>query len=378
MKLYEYQARDLLAAAGIAVPPGKVARSSEEAAAAAAELGLPVVLKAQVLVGGRGKAGGVKLARTGQEVRARAGEILALRIKEVPVGRLLVVKAVDIRREYYLGLTVDRAARKAVAIVSASGGVDIEELAAREPQAILTAHLDPQSGPDPAALARLLERAFAPAQAAAALQTLLAMHELFRAKDASLVEINPYAELADGSLLAADAKVVLDDNGLAKHPELEGYRNAEEYSAEETAARAAGLSFVSLEGDIGCIVNGAGLAMATMDQIKLFGGAPANFLDVGGSSSPEKVLTALNILRANPRLKAVLVNIFGGITRCDDIARGFVTAKKKLGIGVPIVIRLVGTNEDEGAEILRGEGIAVHRDLVSAVKEAVKRSGERA
>ena len=372
MKLYEYQARELLTAAGIPVPPGEVAGSPEEAARAAERLGLPVVLKAQVLAGGRGKAGGVKSARTLEEVRARAREILSLSIKDVPVRLLLVVKAVDIRREYYLGLTVDRSAKKTVAIVSASGGVDIEEV--REPQAILTTHIDPQSGPDQAALARLLTRAFPPARAAEALQTLLALYGLFRAKDASLVEVNPYAELADGSLLAADAKVVLDDNGLPKHPELEGYRNAEEYSEEETAARAAGLSFVSLDGDIGCIVNGAGLAMATMDQIKLFGGAPANFLDVGGSSSPEKVLTALNILRANPRLKAILINIFGGITRCDDIARGILIARRQADLTVPMVIRLIGTNQKEGAALLAGEGLAALEDMSEAVKKVLEAS----
>jgi succinyl-CoA synthetase beta subunit len=372
MKLYEHQARELLAAAGLPVPPGKVAHSPEEAVAAAGELGLPVVLKAQVLVGGRGKAGGVKLARSLEEVRARAREILALTIKGVPVRRLLAVKAVDIRKEYYLGLTVDRSAKKTVAIVSASGGVDIEELAAREPQAILKAHLDPRGGPDQAILGRLLDRAFPPAQAPAALQALLALYELFLAKDASLVEVNPFAQLADGSLVAADAKVVLDDNGLAKHPELEGYRNAEEYSAEETAARAAGLSFVSLEGDIGCIVNGAGLAMATMDQIKLFGGSPANFLDVGGSSSPEKVLTALNILRANPRLKAVLVNIFGGITRCDDIARGILIARRQAELRLPLVIRLIGTNQKEGAALLAAEGLTALEDMSEAVKKVLR------
>jgi len=373
MKLYEHQARDLLSAAGIPVPPGKVAQSPEEALGAARELGLPVMLKAQVLVGGRGKAGGVKQARTLEEVRARAREILSLRIKEVPVRRLLVVKAADIRREYYLGLTVDRTARKAVAIVSASGGVDIEELAVREPQAILTAHIDPR-GPDQAELGRLLARVFPPAQAPAALRTLSALYELFRAKDASLVEINPYAELSDGSLLAVDAKVILDDNGLARHPELEAYRNAEEYSAEETAARAAGLSFVSLEGDIGCIVNGAGLAMATMDQIKLFGGAPANFLDVGGSSSPEKVLTALNILRGNPRLKAILINIFGGITRCDDIARGILIARRQADLRLPLVIRLIGTNQKEGAALLAGEGLTALEDMSEAVRKVLEES----
>jgi succinyl-CoA synthetase beta subunit len=372
MKLYEHQARELLSAAGIPLAPGKVADSPEEAAQAARELGLPVMLKAQVLVGGRGKAGGVKMARSPEEVRARSREILSLRIKEVPVRRLLVVKAVDIRREYYLGLTVDRTAKKVVAIVSASGGVDIEELAAREPQAILKAHLDPLGGPDRAELGRLLARAFPPAQASAALRTLLALYELFRAKDASLVEINPYAELADGSLLAADAKIVLDDNGLARHPELEAYRNAEEYSAEETAARAAGLSFVSLDGDIGCIVNGAGLAMATMDLIKLFGGAPANFLDVGGSSSPEKVLTALNILRGNPRLKATLVNIFGGITRCDDIARGILIARRQADLRLPMVIRLVGTNQQEGAALLAGEGLTALEDMSEAVRKVLE------
>jgi succinyl-CoA synthetase beta subunit len=372
MKLYEYQARELLAASGIPVPPGEVADSPEQAVEAARKLGLPVVLKAQVLAGGRGKAGGVKLARSPEEVRARAREILSLRIKDVAVRRLLAVRAVEIRKEYYLGLTVDRSAKKTVAIVSASGGVDIEELAAREPQAILTAHIDPQSGPDQAALARLLDRVFPAGRSSAALQTLLALYGLFRSKDASLVEVNPYAELADGSLLAADAKVVLDESGLAKHPELEGYRNAEEYSAEETAARAAGLSYVSLEGDIGCIVNGAGLAMATMDQIKLFGGSPANFLDVGGSSSPEKVLTALNILRSNPRLKAILINIFGGITRCDDIARGILIARRQADLPLPMVIRLVGTNQKEGAALLAGEGLEALEDMSEAVKKVLE------
>jgi succinyl-CoA synthetase beta subunit len=372
MKLYEHQARDLLSAAGIPVPPGKVARDPEEAVDAARELGLPVVLKAQVLVGGRGKAGGVQPARTLEEVRARAGEILSLRIKEVPVRRLLVVKSVDIRKEYYLGLTVDRTARKAVVIVSASGGVDIEELAARQPQAILKAHIDPRGGPERMELQGLLARAFPPAQVIEALRTLFSLYELFRAKDASLVEINPYAELADGSLLAADAKIVLDDNGLARHPELEAYRNEEEYSAEETAARAAGLSFVGLEGDIGCIVNGAGLAMATMDMIQLFGGAPANFLDVGGSSSPEKVLTALNILSNNPRLKAVLVNIFGGITRCDDIARGILIARRQADLRLPMVIRLIGTNQQEGAALLAGEGLTALEDMSEAVRKVLE------
>jgi succinyl-CoA synthetase beta subunit len=374
MKLYEYQARELLTEAGLAVPPGAVTNTPEEAALAAQELGLPVVIKAQVLVGGRGKAGGVKIARTPQEAAGRAREILALRIKEVPVARVLVVKAVDIRKEYYLGVTVDRSAKKPVVIASASGGVDIEELSIREPEKIFTLHLDPQTDPRDTELRGFLERVFPAGQVDSALGTLRSLYALFLAKDCSLVEINPLAELADGSLLAADAKVVLDDNGLAKHPELEGYRNAEEYSEEETTARAAGLAFVSLEGDIGCIVNGAGLAMATMDLIKLFGGAPANFLDVGGSSSPEKVLTALNILRKNPRLRAILINIFGGITRCDDIARGILIARRQADLYVPLVIRLVGTNQKEGTELLAREGLTAMEDMTHAVKAVLAAS----
>jgi succinyl-CoA synthetase beta subunit len=372
MKLYEYQARELLAEAGIPFPPGAVVDHPEDAARAAQELGLPVVIKAQVLVGGRGKAGGVKIARTAEEASARAREILALRIKEVPVTRVLVVKAVDIRREYYLGVTVDRTVKKPVVIASASGGVDIEELALREPAKILTFHIDPLAGPREKDLLGFLTRIWPAAQAQTAQRVLLSMYRLFKAKDCSLVEINPYAELSDGSMLAADAKVILDDSGLVKHPELEGYRNVEEYSPEETAARAAGLAYVSLAGDIGCIVNGAGLAMATMDLIKLFGGQPANFLDVGGSSSPEKVLTALNILRQNPRLKAILINIFGGITRCDDIARGILIARRQADLHLPLVIRLIGTNQKEGTELLAREGLQALEDMSQAVKAVLE------
>ena len=368
MKLYEYQARELLGEAGIPISAGRVADSAEQAARAAAELGPPVVIKAQVLAGGRGKAGGVKIAHSVEEAGLRAREILALRIKEIPVARVLVAKAVDIRKEYYLGITVDRSAKKPVLISSASGGVDIEELAIREPQQILTLQLDPQAAPRKPGLRRFLTRVFPDSQVEEALGLVIRLYRLFQANDCSLVEINPLAELADGSLMAADAKIVLDDNGLFKHPELEGYRNAEEYSEDETAARAAGLAFVGLDGDIGCIVNGAGLAMATMDLIKLFGGEPANFLDVGGSSSPEKVLTALNILRKNPRLKAILINIFGGITRCDDIARGILIARAQADLNVPLVIRLIGTNQKEGAELLAREGLAALEDMSQAVK----------
>ncbi len=377
MKIHEYQARELLAQYGIPIPPGNVAKTPAEARAIAAEIGARVVVKAQVLVGGRGKAGGVKLADTPQAAEARAREILALTIKELPVEKVLVAKAIDIKKEFYISVTLDRSRKRAVLIGSAAGGVEIEELAVREPEKILMQEIDPIAGLDDATLsaycARLLPSAKAAAQAA---DTFRKMYRLFIEKDCSLVEVNPYAELADGGLVAADAKINFDDNGLFLHPEIEALRNPEEYSADEIAARASGLSFVSLDGDIGCIVNGAGLAMATMDIIKLFGGNPANFLDVGGSSNPEKVLNALRILTGNPKIRAILINIFGGITRCDDIANGIVMAKHKLDMRLPLVIRLIGTNEREGREILKKEGLAAAESLSEAVKIVVARSRE--
>ena len=375
MKIHEYQARQLLEDYGVPVPPAQVASDPEEAVRAAAAIGLPVVIKAQVLVGGRGKAGGVKLAATEAEVRERSEAILALTIKDIPVEKVLVAKAVEIRKEYYLGVTIDRAARRAVLILSAAGGVDIEELAVREPEKILTVPFDPLAGPAEAELRKVLAKAFARTQLDQALAVVLAMYRLLKDKDCSLVEINPFAEVAGGSLVAADAKINFDDNGLAKHPELESYRNAEEYSPEEIEAKAAGLSFVSLEGDIGCIVNGAGLAMATMDLIKLFGGQPANFLDVGGSSNPEKVLTALRILTRNERLRAILINIFGGITRCDDIAKGILMAREQIQLPVPLVIRLIGTNQKEGREILEQAGLEAAEQMTDAVRRVLAAAG---
>jgi succinyl-CoA synthetase beta subunit len=371
MKIHEYQARELLAEYGIPIPPGRVAASPEEAVQAAAAIGLPVVIKAQVLVGGRGKAGGVKLAAAEDEVREKAQEILGLKIKEIPVEKVLVVKAVDIRKEYYLGITVDRGAKKVVCILSAAGGVDIEELAVREPEKILTAAFDPLKGPGEAEVRKLLGKAFPKSQLDQALATVLAMYRLLKEKDCSLVEINPYVQVGEGELMAADAKIIFDDNGLPKHPELEHLRNSEEYSPEEIEAKAAGLSFVSLDGDIGCIVNGAGLAMATMDLIKLFGGQPANFLDVGGSSSPQKVLTALQILTRNKKLRAILINIFGGITRCDDIAKGILMAREQIDLPVPLVIRLIGTNQKEGRAILEQAGLAAAEEMTDAVRKVL-------
>ncbi|MBN2551533.1 MAG: ADP-forming succinate--CoA ligase subunit beta [Spirochaetales bacterium] len=374
MKIHEYQARELLQAYGVPVPPGQVARSGREAAVIAGEIGLPVVIKAQVLVGGRGKAGGVRIARTAREAREAAEQILALTIKDIPVEAVLVAGAVDILKEYYLGATVDRATKKVVCIVSAAGGVDIEELAVKEPEKILKHYIDPLRGPDDGELREFLSAAFAKELLDQAAEALGNLYRLLIEKDCSLVEINPYAQIGDGTLIAADAKINFDDNGLPKHPDVEALRSAEEYSPEEIEAREAGLSFVSLDGDIGCIVNGAGLAMATMDLIKLFGGRPANFLDVGGSSSPRKVLTALRILTRNQSLKAILINIFGGITRCDDIAKGILIAREQIDLPVPLVIRLIGTNEKEGRALLEQAGLEAASEMTGAVRKVLERA----
>jgi len=378
VKIHEYQAKAFLKEYGVPVPEGRAVATPEEAGAAAQSIGCPVMVKAQVLVGGRGKAGGVKMARTVEEAEARAREILGMKIKGIVVQKVLVASAVDIAAEFYLSLTVDRAARAIQCIASASGGMEIEEIAKTQPDRIVTFSVPASRGLDRKAHFQELSRAFAPsAVAEQAWKILGEIYRLFTEKDCLLVEINPCAQTPAGTLVAADAKVIFDDNALYKHPELETCRSPEEYSADEMDARAAGLSFVSLEGTIGCIVNGAGLSMATMDLIKHFGGSPANFLDVGGSSNPQKVLNALRIILKNPRVTAVLINIFGGITRCDDIARGILMAREKLSLPVPLVIRLIGTNEKEGRAILAAAGIDAYDDLTTAVKGVVARAQEK-
>ena len=379
MKLYEYQGRELFRAYGIPCVEGAVVATPEEAAEAAVALGGPVVIKAQVLAGGRGKAGGVKLAGSPEEAGTHAENILGLTIKGIPVERLLVVPAADIEKEYYVGLTVDRNAKALTLMVSAEGGVDIEALAETRPEAIKMLRIAPADGLDDNELSVFLAPLFPTealaTQAAAAVKGLF---RLFIENDCSLAEINPYAQVAPGEMQALDSKVVLDDNGLVKHPELEALRNSEEYSADEIKARAAGLSYVSMDGEIGCIVNGAGLAMGTMDLIKHFGGTPANFLDVGGSSNPDKVLNALEIITGNPRVRAILINIFGGITRCDDIARGLVMATEQMDLKLPMVIRLIGTNDREGRELLDKAGLASFEDLSDSVKRVVALAAESA
>jgi len=372
VNLHEYQARALLRAAGIPMLEGDVAGSPEEAEAVARSLGGPVVVKAQVHAGGRGKAGGVKLAATPAEARQHASRILALTIKGLPVRKVLVVPAAEIASESYVGLILDREAQRPVFMVSAAGGVDIEEVAARTPEKISRLAVDPRYGLFPhqaLGLALTLYRDFSQVKATAKIMQQLG--RAFVENGASLAEINPLATTPDGRVLALDAKIVIDDNELDRRPDLAALRDESAEAPSEVAARRAGLTYIQLDGNVGCVVNGAGLAMATMDLVKYYGGAPANFLDIGGSSNPEKVVNALRILTSDPQVKAILFNIFGGITRTDDVAKGIVTTLGQLEVRVPIVIRLTGTNEQEAIRILRNAGMTALSDMDQAVQQAV-------
>jgi succinyl-CoA synthetase beta subunit len=364
MNLHEYQGKELFAAYGIPVIPGRVAESPEEVKAAAKSVGGAVVVKAQVHAGGRGKAGGVKLADNPDQAAEVAIAIFKLRIKGWPVKKVLVAKAAEIASEAYFAITLDREARRHVVIASASGGVDIEEVAAKTPDRIVRRHLPP--GPELAADAALevARRIYADAaHAAQAADVLGKLARIVREKDAALVEINPLVVDDQGKVVALDSKVVIDDNALFRQKEMEALRDPDSETKWDRLAREMGLSYVKLDGDVGCCVNGAGLAMATMDLIKYYGGEPANFLDIGGSSSPEKVLTAMKIILADRNVRSIVFNIFGGITRCDDVARGIVEAVKKAKVEHPIVVRLTGTNEEAARAILAESGL----EVVSAV-----------
>lgn len=377
MKIHEYQARELFKRYGIPVNEGRLVSSGPEARSASGAAGWKqTVVKAQVLAGGRGKAGGVKLARTPDEVEEKARGILGLEIKGYPVEKVLVCDAVEIAREIYLGMVLDRSKQGVTLMLTAEGGVEIEELAASSPEAIHKMTLYPHRALDESALDRFIAKALPDDdQRSQALSTTKALFRLFVETDASLAEINPFALTPEGRLLAIDGKVNFDDNALFRHPDIEALRNPEEESADETEAREKNLSFVSLDGEIGCVVNGAGLAMATLDLVKHYGGDPANFLDVGGSSNPRKVADALGIILRNPKVKAILINIFGGITRCDDIANGLLMAREQLDVNVPLVIRLVGTNQKEGRRILEGAGLKAGDDLDEAVKSVIAAAG---
>jgi succinyl-CoA synthetase beta subunit len=331
------------------------------------------MLKGQVLTGRRGKAGAIREVSSPQQAGSVSREILGLSVKDLGVKSVLVTELLDIKAEYYAAITVDREAKSVTLIISEAGGVDIEEVAAKEKESIRRFTMPGVQESDFSEnLSKWLSVSFVDQTLCRqAVEIVQGMYKLFRDKDCSLVEINPLVLTSEGGLIAADAKIVFDDNAIMRHPDIAELRNPEEYTADELQARSAGLSFVSLSGEIGCMVNGAGLAMATMDGIKLAGGSPANFLDVGGSSNPQKVLTAMQILLRNEQLKVILVNIFGGITRCDDVADGIIQAGKQLSISVPIVIRLIGTNEVKGRKMLMDEGMTVTRSMSDAIRNAV-------
>ena len=378
MKIHEYQAKQLLAEHGITVPRGRVATTPKEAGAVAADLATAAVVKAQVLAGGRGKAGGVRLASTGAEAEKLAQEILGMRINGLPVRSVLVEEAAAIQQELYLSVSVDRAAGQPLLMVSAHGGVDIEEVARTDPGAIVKTRVDPCIGLRPYHTLSLAQSAgLARCHFAAFDKVARGLYAAMWANDATLAEINPLVVADSGRLIAVDAKMVLDDNALFRRPELAALQSHDEETPGEREAREAGISYIQLNGDIGCLVNGAGLAMATMDVVTLLGGSPANFLDIGGGARADVVSKALHIILADRRVKVLLVNIFGGITRCDEVAAGLVAALEAVETDVPVVARLVGTNEAEGRALLEASGldVATATDLTDAARSAIAAAG---
>jgi len=379
VNLHEYQARDILRRHGIPVPPGEVASTPAEARAIAERLGGKVVVKAQVHAGGRGKAGGVKLAKTAAEAETHAKAILGMTIKSLTVQKVLIAPAAEIATESYVGIIVDRASQRPVLMVSPAGGIDIEEVAAKTPDKIHQLAIDPRYGLLPhQALALGFTLYSDVKQVRAAADIMQKLYTAVYAVGASLAEINPLVTTPDGTVQALDAKIAIDDNELERRPEIAALRDVSAEAPAEVAAREAGLTFIKLEGNVGCCVNGAGLAMATMDLVKYYGGEPANFLDIGGSSNPQKVVAALRIITGDPNVKSILFNIFGGITRGDDVANGIAQATQAFPLKVPIVIRLTGTNEKEGIGILERAGFAGLSDMDEAVKQAVAKAKGKA
>ncbi len=372
MNLHEYQAREILRRHGIPVPPGEVATTPAEARAIADRLGGKVVVKAQVHAGGRGKAGGVKLARTAAEAEAHAKAILGMTIKGLTVHKVLIAPAAEIASESYVGIIVDRASQRPVLMVSPAGGIDIEEVAAKTPEKIHRLAIDPRYGLLPHQALTLGFTLYTDVkQARAAADIMQKLYVAVYAVGASLAEINPLVTTPDGSVQALDAKIAIDDNELERRPDIAALRDPTAEAPEEVAAREAGLTFIKLDGTVGCCVNGAGLAMATMDLVKYYGGEPANFLDIGGSSNPQKVVSALRIITSDPRVRVILFNIFGGITRTDDVANGIVQATRESSLKVPMVLRLTGTNQELAVEILTKAGFQALTDMDEAVKQAV-------
>ncbi|MDP2653553.1 MAG: ADP-forming succinate--CoA ligase subunit beta [Candidatus Omnitrophota bacterium] len=372
MKIHEYQAVDLFKKAGLPVLEGQVAATLEEALKIADRIGYPVVLKSQVLVGGRGKAGGIKVVKTRDDLAKLFPQLRSLVIKGYPVEKILIVRAIDIKKEFYAAVTVDPVRGDVVLIASSEGGVDIEETAKTHPEKIQKYYLEGQKRIDPARWPAFIKAVFADKgsqeQGTKIFEGIL---KVFFQYDCSLAEVNPLVIDAKGDWYAADAKINFDDNGLFRHEELVALRDMRYEDPDEIEAKDHNLSFVKMDGNVGCVVNGAGLAMATMDVTKILGGDPANFLDVGGSSNPEKVLSAMKIILRNPKIKAILINIFGGITRCDDIANGIIAARQQLKISVPLVVRLAGTNEKEARDILEPTAIHAYSSMREAVQQAV-------
>ena len=385
MKIHEYQAKEILRQHNVPVPRGNIAFSSEEARARAEELGGRVIVKAQIHAGGRGKGGGVKLAANADEAAALASQILGMTLvthQTGPAGRLvkrvLVEETLPIERELYLGVALDRAMAKPVLMASAAGGMDIEEVAANTPELILKEVIEPGIGLSDFQARRLAFGMEVPAQAVAGVvQAMTALAETYWATDASLVEINPFVITADGRAIALDAKMDFDDNALFRHPELQDYRDLDEEEPLETDAQGHGLNYIKLDGNVGCMVNGAGLAMATMDIIQYAGGSPANFLDVGGGASADQVKNGLRIILTDPNVKAILINVFGGILRVDTLAEGVVAAARELKITAPIVLRLEGTNVEIGRKILAESGLnfTVAADMKDAAEKVVSLAG---
>jgi len=372
MDIHEYQAKERFRAAGMLVPPGEIATTADEAEAIAETYGGVVVVKAQVHAGGRGKAGGVKLAKSSAEAREHAQNILGMEIKGLTVEKVLVTPAEEIDTEAYVGILVDRKSQAATFMVSAAGGVDIEEVSETNPDAIRKLTVDPRYGLLPHQAFWLANFLYDdPSLIKQASKIIGQLYDSFVDSGASMAEINPLITTPSGEVKAIDAKMSIDDSELFRRPEVAKMRDTSAEPASERLARDAGLSYVKLDGNVGCCVNGAGLAMATMDLVQYYGGVPANFLDIGGSSNPDKVVAALQIITSDPNVKAILFNIFGGITRCDDVAKGIVEATKRIDIRPPIVIRLTGTNEEIALGILKEAGFSAYTSMDEVVEEAV-------
>lgn len=372
MKLHEYQSKQLFERFGIPIPKGRIAGTSDEAKQISEELGGKVVIKSQVLVGGRGKAGGIRLAKSPEEAHDLATKILGMEIKGLPVRKVLVDEAISIEREFYIGIVNDRQSQQPVLMASAAGGMEIEEVAQRNPEKIIKVYIDPLLGLCDyqlrgAAIAidlpKVLWKTFT--------EIVQGLWKVYQSSDATLAEINPLVLSAENRLVALDAKVVIDDNALFRHPDLADLRDLDAEAASEIEARKYGVTFIKMEGNVGCMVNGAGLAMTTMDILALCGGEAANFLDIGGGASADKVTASLRVILADKNVKSILVNVFGGITRCDEVAKGILAASKEVGVNVPMVVRLVGTNEEEGRKLLKEAKFNPAETLLQAAQMAV-------